>query len=196
MTLSNKITISRIILIPIMILMLYIPPLRSIETVLNLDLGELLFGSIFIIASFTDFLDGYLARKRQEITSFGKFLDPIADKLLTISAILYIVFERTEHSWWWILIIVVLFREFIVSALRMMAAKSTVIAASYFGKLKTVVTMIAVILILFNGFGLYHLMGNSAYYVTDAIFYLAILLTALSGIDYVIKNRNVILESI
>ena len=84
MTISNKITISRIVLVPVMILMIYIPPLRKIDTIFNLDLGELLFAILFVIASFTDFLDGHLARKRNEITTFGKFLDPIADKVLVL----------------------------------------------------------------------------------------------------------------
>lgn len=196
MTLSNKITISRMVLIPIMIIMLFIEPFTKINTVFNLSLSELLFAIIFTIASFTDFLDGYLARKRNEITDFGKFLDPIADKLLTISAMLYITMHRTMYDWWWILIIIVLLREFVVSAIRMLAAKEdNVIAASFFGKLKTAVTMIAIILILFNGFGLYHIMKENAHYVTDVIYYIAILLTFLSGLDYLLKNKEIVLKS-
>ena len=91
MTLSNKITISRILLIPLMVLMLYIPPLKDIKTIFNLNLAELLFAILFVVASTTDFLDGYLARKRNEVTTFGKFLDPIADKLLVLSGMLYII---------------------------------------------------------------------------------------------------------
>lgn len=196
MTLSNKITISRMVLIPIMIIMLFIEPFTKINTVFNLSLSELLFAIIFTVASFTDFLDGYLARKRNEITDFGKFLDPIADKLLTISAMLYITVHRTTYDWWWILIIIVLLREFVVSAIRMMAAKEDhVIAASFFGKLKTVVTMVAIILILYNGFGLYHIMKENAHYVTDVIYYIAILLTFLSGLDYLLKNKEIFLKS-
>lgn len=176
--------------------MLFIEPFTKINTVFNLSLSELLFAIIFTIASFTDFLDGYLARKRNEITDFGKFLDPIADKLLTISAMLYITMHRTMYDWWWILIIIVLLREFVVSAIRMLAAKEdNVIAASFFGKLKTAVTMIAIILILFNGFGLYHIMKENAHYVTDVIYYIAILLTFLSGLDYLLKNKEIVLKS-
>ena len=193
MTISNKITISRILLIPIMIIMLYIRPLREINTIFNLDLGELLFAILFCIASFTDFLDGYLARKRNEITTFGKFLDPIADKLLVLSGMLYIIQYKTDYTWWWILVIVVLFREFVVSALRMIAAKDKVIAASFSGKIKTVVLMIAMIMILFNNFGLDYLMGTNAHYVSDVLFYAGILLTAYSGFDYVFKNKDAFL---
>lgn len=193
MTLSNKITISRIILIPVMILMLYIPPLRSMNTIFDLDLGELLFAILFVVASFTDFLDGHLARKRNEITTFGKFLDPIADKLLVLSGMLYIITFKTTYTWWWILVIIILFREFVVSALRMIAAKDKVIAASFSGKLKTVVLMIAMIMILFNDFGLSHLMGENAHYISDVLLYIGVLLTAYSGFDYVYKNKEAII---
>ncbi len=192
MTISNKITISRIILVPIMILMIYIPPLRKIETIFKLDLGELLFAIIFVIASFTDFLDGHLARKRNEITTFGKFLDPISDKVLVLSGMLYIITYKTNYDWWWILVVIVLFREFTVSALRMIAAKDKVIAAGFSGKLKTVVLMIAMTMILFNNFGLDHFMNGNAHYISDVLFYLGVALTAYSGFDYVFRNKDAI----
>lgn len=193
MTISNKITISRIILVPVMILMIYIPPLRKIDTIFNLDLGELLFAILFVIASFTDFLDGYLARKRNEITTFGKFLDPIADKVLVLSGMLYIITYKTNYDWWWILVVIVLFREFTVSALRMIAAKEDlVIAAGFSGKLKTVVLMIAMTMILFNNFGLDHFMDDNAHYISDVLFYIGVALTAYSGFDYVYRNRQAI----
>ncbi|MGI6359790.1 MAG: CDP-diacylglycerol--glycerol-3-phosphate 3-phosphatidyltransferase [Acholeplasmatales bacterium] len=193
MTISNKITISRIVLVPIMILMIYIPLLRKIETIFNLDLGELLFAILFVIASFTDFLDGYLARKRNEITTFGKFLDPIADKVLVLSGMLYIITYKTTYDWWWILVVIVLFREFSVSALRMIAAKEdNVIAAGFSGKLKTVVLMIAMTMILFNDFGLDHFMNGNAHYISDVLFYLGVALTAYSGFDYIYRNRSAI----
>ncbi len=193
MTISNKITISRIILVPVMILMIYIPPLRKIDTIFNLDLGELLFAILFVIASFTDFLDGYLARKRNEITTFGKFLDPIADKVLVLSGMLYIITYKTNYDWWWILVVIVLFREFTVSALRMIAAKEDlVIAAGFSGKLKTVVLMVAMTMILFNNFGLDHFMDGNAHYISDVLFYIGVALTAYSGFDYVYRNRQAI----
>src|SRR5690554_1652725 len=193
MTISNKITISRIIIIPIMIIILFIEPLKNIGTILNLSLAELLFGILFIVGALSDILDGQLARRRDEITDFGKFLDPIADKLLTTTALLYIASERTEHSWWWVLIFLIIAREFIVSAIRMTAAKDdVVIAASIYGKIKTTVTMIAIIAILFNGFGLYHIMGDSATIVTDILFYISVLATVLSGLDYAVKYKSAI----
>lgn len=190
MTISNKITISRIIMIPIMIIFLFIKPFKEINTFLNLNLSELLFAILFVLGALSDILDGQLARRRNEITDFGKFLDPIADKLLTTTALLYIAAERTTHTWWWVLIFLIIAREFIVSAIRMNAAKDdVVIAASIYGKIKTTITMIAVIAILFNGFGLYHIMGSSATIITDVLFYISVLATVLSGIDYAVKYK-------
>ncbi len=197
MTISNKITLSRIILIPIMILVILLPTFNNIETIFTLSLGELLFAVLFVIGSFTDFLDGYLARKRNEITTFGIFLDPVADKLLTITAILYIVTEKTSHSWWWSLVVVILLREFMIMAIRTIAAKDNkVIAANIFGKIKTFITMISIILILFNGFGLVNILGEWFNYFIDGTFYLAILVTLVSGIIYLVQNKEVIFEDL
>lgn len=192
MTVSNKITISRMIILPIMIIILFIPPLNKIETsFLDLNLAELIFGILFVIGALSDILDGQLARRRNEVTNFGKFLDPIADKLLTTTALLYIASYRTDHTWWWVLILLIIAREFIVSAIRMQAAKSdVVIAASVYGKIKTTITMIAIIAILFNGFGLYYIMGDSATIITDILFYISVLATILSGLDYALKYKS------
>lgn len=194
MTISNKITISRMIVIPVMIIILFIEPLTKIETIFNLNLAELIFGIVFVLAALTDILDGQLARRRNEVTDFGKFLDPIADKLLTTTALLYIAASRTEHTWWWVLILLIISREFIVSAIRMTAAKNDiVIAASIYGKLKTTITMIAIVAILFNNFGLYYLIGeDAATIVTDILFYVSVLATVLSGLDYVFKYAKTI----
>ncbi len=196
MTLSNKITVSRIILIPIMILVILLPSLKNKLIIFNLSLGELLFAVLFVIGSFTDFLDGYLARKRNEITTFGIFLDPVADKLLTLTAIMYIVTEKTVYNWWWTLVVVILLREFIVMAIRTIAAKENkVIAANIFGKIKTVITMISIILILFNGFGLVQKLNNIGQYLLDGTFYLAVLATLISGIIYLVENREIVFTS-
>ncbi len=194
MTISNKITISRMIIIPVMIIILFIEPLTKIETIFNLNLAELIFGIFFVLAALTDILDGQLARRRNEVTDFGKFLDPIADKLLTTTALLYIAAFRTEHTWWWVLILLIISREFIVSAIRMTAAKNDiVIAASIYGKLKTTITMIAIVAILFNNFGLYYLIGeDAATIVTDILFYVSVLATVLSGLDYAFKYAKTI----
>lgn len=194
MTISNKITISRMIIIPVMIIILFIEPLTKIETIFNLNLAELIFGIFFVLAALTDILDGQLARRRNEVTDFGKFLDPIADKLLTTTALLYIAASRTEHTWWWVLILLIISREFIVSAIRMTAAKNDiVIAASIYGKLKTTITIIAIVAILFNNFGLYYLIGeDAATIVTDILFYVSVLATVLSGLDYAFKYAKTI----
>lgn len=196
MTISNKLTISRMLVIPIMIIVLFIPILRDTTTIFNLSLAELLFGILFTLGSMTDWLDGYLARKRNEITTLGKFLDPIADKLLVITAMVYIAIFRTEYiSFWWILVLIVIFRELLVSAVRMLAAnKQVVIAASWFGKIKTIVTMPTLVLILFNRFGLDSILGSHGHYLTDILFYISVLLTLLSGLDYLYKNRAVLKE--
>lgn len=196
MTISNKLTISRMLVIPIMIIVLFIPILRDTTTIFNLSLAELLFGILFTLGSMTDWLDGYLARKRNEITTLGKFLDPIADKLLVITAMVYISIFRTEYiSFWWILVLIVIFRELLVSAVRMLAAnKQVVIAASWFGKIKTIVTMPTLVLILFNRFGLDSILGSNGHYLTDILFYISVLLTLLSGLDYLYQNRAVLKE--
>ena len=139
MNLPNKITLCRIILVPFMLLV----PLFGIEaTVLGIKVENLIILAIFLIASFTDFLDGYLARKNNLVTNFGKFLDPIADKLLVITALIMLVSVGKTPTW---IPVVIIAREFIVSGIRMLAAgEGNVIAASMLGKIKTVSQMIAI----------------------------------------------------
>ncbi|MBR0350504.1 MAG: CDP-diacylglycerol--glycerol-3-phosphate 3-phosphatidyltransferase [Clostridia bacterium] len=152
MNLPNKLTIFRIILVPIMVI---IPYLGIKGDFYGIPYSFLIMDLIFIIASITDKLDGYLARKNNEITTFGKFLDPLADKILVLSAMLILV-DSSYHLPVWIPIIV-LTREFIVSGYRLVAVEKggKVIAASKWGKLKTVTQMIAVIgaFIDINNFG-------------------------------------------
>ena len=151
MNLANKLTIFRIILVPIMIIVTFfnIPGeflgTPTISWILNL---------IFIIASITDKLDGYIARSRNQVTTFGKFLDPIADKILVITAMIILVEMGKLPAW---IPTIVVFREFIVSGYRLIAVEKggKVIAASIWGKLKTVTQMIAIILAFIdnNSFG-------------------------------------------
>lgn len=143
MNLPNKLTIFRIILVPIMVIIPYL----GIEGQWNgIQISYLIMDAIFIIASITDKLDGYLARKHNEITTFGKFLDPLADKILVLSAMLILVESANYKLPVWIPIIV-LSREFIVSGYRLVAVEKggKVIAASNWGKIKTVTQMIAII---------------------------------------------------
>ena len=142
MNLPNKLTIFRILLVPIMVVI----PLFNIEgSFFNIPISYWIINIIFVIASITDKLDGYLARKNNQVTSFGKFADPLADKILVISALVMLV-EATRLPAW--IPIIVLAREFIVSGYRLVAVEKggKVIAASFWGKLKTVTQMIAIIL--------------------------------------------------
>ena len=143
MNLPNKLTIFRIILVPLMVI---IPYLGINGTWNEIPISFLIMDVIFIIASITDKLDGYLARKNNQITTFGKFLDPLADKILVLSAMLILVDSNTFMLPVWIPIIV-LAREFIVSGYRLVAVEKggKVVAASNWGKLKTVTQMVAII---------------------------------------------------
>ena len=142
MNLPNKLTIFRIILVPIMVI---IPFFGIKEDLLGIPIEYWLIEFIFILASLTDKLDGYLARKNNQVTTFGKFLDPLADKILVLAAMVMLV-EMTKLPAW--IPIIVLAREFLVSGYRLLAVEKggKVIAASNWGKLKTVTQMIAIIL--------------------------------------------------
>ena len=189
MTTANKITLIRFIMIPIMVLIIYINPLKTDIGFLNLSIGSFIFAIMFVIASFTDFLDGYIARKYNQITTFGKFLDPIADKVLVLVAMLYLMILDPSRVPLWAVMIVII-REFVVTSIRLIAvSEGKVIAASPYGKLKTASTMFALVILLFNDFGLTPWIGN-------IIFWFAILMTLISGIDYFWKNRKIILASI
>lgn len=146
MNLANKLTIFRIILVPIMAI---IPYLNLQGDFMGLSLTYFLMLLIFIIASITDKLDGYIARSRNQVTTFGKFLDPLADKILVLTAMVLLVELRKIPAW---IPIIVLAREFLVSGYRLIAVEKggQVIAASIWGKLKTVTQMLAIILIMFD----------------------------------------------
>lgn len=204
MTIANKLTIFRIFLIPVMIIFAVIPGLNNNNLFWGITTGQLIFMIIFIIASFTDFLDGYLARKRNEITTFGKFLDPIADKLLVLTALIFlIVFPRWNGSkvipQILVGVTVIIIREFVVTGIRLLAVdKGKVIAASKLGKIKTATTMVAIIIMLFNGFNIAHSIANKPVmdWFSLIFFWLAILFTIISGVDYFVKNKEIIFESV
>lgn len=188
MTTANKITVSRFLIIPIMIAIIYIEPLKGDIGFFNLTIGGFIFAILFVIGAFTDFLDGQIARRYNQMTTFGKFLDPIADKVLVIATMLYLMVTVTHRVPIWAVAIVIT-REFIVTTIRLIAVeKGDVIAASIYGKIKTATTMVALIILLFNDFGLTHWIG-------DVAFYIAIFMTVVSGVDYFMKNRNIIFES-
>ena len=189
MTTANKLTLIRVIIIPIMIALLYIQPLKTNSGFLDLSWSGLFFGILFVIAGFTDLLDGYVARKYNQVTTFGNFLDPIADKILVITVLLYLLTIMPGRVTIWAVMLIIV-REFLVTGVRLLAVeRGVVIAASPYGKLKTAATMFALFVLLFNDFGLTPWIGNIA-------FYIAVILTVLSGIDYLVKNRQMILVSI
>ncbi len=201
MNLPNKITLSRIFVVPI--LMIFIipipdpiinagflnsirPQLVAINQFIALY-GGYIAAAIFIIASSTDAVDGYIARKRKLVTRFGKFLDPIADKLLVTAALLALVQNGQVNGWAAMLIIS---REFIVTGLRLVAAgEGIVIAASKLGKLKTVLQDIAIVAALLNNFPISLI---SDIHFDDYAMLLAVIITVYSLYDYIKKNLNVI----
>ena len=145
---------------------------------------------IFLIGAISDFFDGYLARKHNLVTSFGKFMDPLADKLLVFAALILLLKQNNVLAPW--VVIVMLGREFVVSGLRMLAAeKGEVIAAGLLGKIKTNIQFLLIVLLLLFGETNIHLVWIVNYIVMAA----AVVSTLWSGIDYVVKGKNIIFES-
>ncbi len=201
MTLPNKLTLFRIVLVPVMVIVAFIPALHTPIFGGAMSLANLINLIIFIVASSTDFLDGYLARKNNLVTTFGKFADPLADKLLVISAMIILCLQINEmqpaNAWYlpgWV-IIAILCREFIVSGIRLVSVeRGKVIPAGWTGKIKTATTMIALIFLF-----LYEIpIGGIAIFgiVGAILMYLALIFTIISGVEYFWKNRQFILESI
>lgn len=149
--------------------------------------------AIFVLASLTDMLDGKIARKYNLVTNFGKFIDPIADKLLVMSALVVLVSQDRMPAW---ACIIMLAREFAISGLRLVAAdKGTVIAAGWLGKIKTVLQMLAVcaLLLLVPVTGT-PLLGQPGVIFADILLYAATFMTLWSGIDYILKNRSALAD--
>ncbi len=184
MNLPNKLTVFRVMLIPVFVFFMLVPDIPGAKWY------ALLF---FCLASVTDFFDGYLARKNNLVTDFGKFMDPLADKLLICSALIALCSNGRFPAW---IVIVIIAREFTISGFRLIASDNgRVISASMWGKVKTVVQMFAVIFLIcdFNNVSGTGLKGTGAVYVIEQCFiYLAMALTVISLIDYIIKNRDVI----
>lgn len=193
MNLANKLTIFRIILVPIMML---IPVFNLTGDLWGIPLTYLIMDFIFILASLTDKLDGYIARSRNQITTFGKFLDPIADKILVIVAMLMLV--EVDKIPYWIPAIVVI-REFMVSGYRLVAVgkEGNVIAASIWGKLKTATQMIglAVAFIDKNAFGAIFTQNLTGFdlllnLVTTIMLIVSVIATIVSGIGYLKGSKE------
>ena len=198
MNLPNKITIARILLVPIMMLMPYIG--ITAKTSFGLPIVNIIILIIFLVASFTDYLDGHIARKRNIVTNFGKFLDPIADKLLVLAALVMLVEAGIIPGW---IPIIIAAREFMVSAIRMLVAtEGKVIAASKLGKIKTVTQMVAISLAFLdtNYFMSFVCGGLTGFalilnILMSAAMLLAVIATIWSGVDYFMKSKDVVLQS-
>lgn len=183
MTLPNKLTLLRVLLVPVMVIIYYISYLHEQIIYNEISLASIIMVSIFVVASLTDFLDGYLARKFNQVTTFGKFADPLADKLIVMAALMILVQMNLVYMW---IVVIILSREFIVSGIRLVAVgEGDVIAASKLGKYKTASTMVAIIVVfIFPGL------------IADILIYISLALTVISGVDYFLKNKAIILKSI
>ena len=177
MNLPNKLTVLRVIMIPFFVAALLY------DGGANQNMRYVA-AALFIIASPTDMLDGKIARKYNLVTNFGKFMDPLADKLLVCSALICMIELRELPAW---MVIIIISREFIISGFRLVASDNgVVIAASYWGKFKTTFQMIGVVLLIFNIPVLSTL--------TTIIVWIALALTVISLVDYIVKNVGVLTE--
>ncbi len=174
MNLPNKLTLFRMVLVPVFVVFMMAPiPYNRIWALI-----------VFIVASLTDTADGYIARKYNMVTDFGKFMDPLADKLLVCSAMICLIDTNQLASW---IVIIIIAREFIISGFRLVAADNgIVIAASMWGKVKTVCQMIMIILLVWD-------LNYFWFWILQQIFiWLSLALTIISLVDYLYKNRGVL----
>ncbi|MDD7391166.1 MAG: CDP-diacylglycerol--glycerol-3-phosphate 3-phosphatidyltransferase [Lachnospiraceae bacterium] len=176
MNLPNKLTIIRVLLIPFFVFFMLVPAAGDASRYIALI--------IFIAASLTDLADGKIARKYNLVTNFGKFMDPLADKLLVCSALICFVEMQLLPAW---IVIIIISREFIISGFRLIASDNgVVIAASYWGKFKTTSQMIMIVLLIAQ-------LPGTVFDILEQLFvYIALILTVVSLIDYLIKNKDVL----
>jgi CDP-diacylglycerol--glycerol-3-phosphate 3-phosphatidyltransferase len=174
MNLPNKLTVLRVILVPFFVVFLLLS--KTTESMKWIALV------LFIVASLTDFLDGYLARSRNLVTTFGKFMDPLADKVLTISGMICLIELGRIPSW---IVVIIVAREFIISGFRLIATEhGIVIAANYWGKWKTTFQMIMIILMIIN--------IPALQMVTTIVMWIALALTVISLATYIMQNMEVV----
>lgn len=175
MNLPNKLTVLRVLLIPFFLVFLMVDAIPY---------GKWIALVLFVIASLTDTFDGAIARKRNLVTNFGKFMDPLADKLLVCSAMIALIELEKIPSW---VVIIIIAREFIISGFRLVASDNgVVIAASWWGKIKTIIQMTMVIVLICD------FRGQVFYVIEQILIYVSLALTVISLMDYIIKNRKVI----
>lgn len=176
MNLPNKLTMFRVILIPFFVLFMLVD-ITTADKWIAL--------AIFIVASLTDLLDGKIARKYNLVTNFGKFMDPLADKLLVCSALICLVEMAKLPAW---MVIIIIAREFIISGFRLIASDNgVVIAASYWGKFKTTFQMVMICLLIAD--------IGAISLITNVIVWIALILTVVSLIDYLLKNKDIMKET-
>ncbi len=196
MNLPNKLTTIRLLSVPLFIIV-YLIPYQSLGIEIpvfdvlstSLSLLDIILFLVFALSALTDYLDGYIARKQHLITTFGKFIDPIADKLIVNTTLLLLASTHAIHI---IIPIIMISRDIIVDAIRLVASqKNVVLAASYLGKAKTMTQMIAICLLLLN-----NIVFAGLHIPMDQIMiWLATLISFVSGVDYFMKNRQYIMES-
>ena len=175
MNLPNKLTVLRVLMIPFFVVFMLMDIVPGMDKWIAL--------AIFVVASLTDLLDGKIARKYNLVTNFGKFMDPLADKLLVSSAMICLVEMGRLPAW---IVIIIISREFIISGFRLVASDSgIVIAASHWGKFKTVLQMVMIIVMIMD-------FGPSFAMLETILIYVALILTVVSLIDYVAKNKEVL----
>ena len=179
LTIASKITIARICLIPLFVACYYI---------FHEGWQVIIPTLVFVLAAVTDWVDGYLARSRNEVTNFGKFMDPIADKLLVAAAFVLLVYDGRMNA---VSCIIIMSREFIISGFRLIAVeRKLVIAAGWLGKIKTVTQIIAIILLMLNNFPFSYI-GIPMDHIMEAV---CVIFTIWSGVDYIVRNRKVLLD--
>lgn len=196
MNLPNKLTTIRLLSVPLFIIV-YLIPYQSLGIEIpvfdvlstSLSLLDIILFLVFALSALTDYLDGYIARKQHLITTFGKFIDPIADKLIVNTTLLLLASTHDIHI---IIPIIMISRDIIVDAIRLVASqKNVVLSASYLGKAKTMTQMIAICLLLLN-----NIVFAGLHIPMDQIMiWLATLISFVSGVDYFMKNRQYIMES-
>lgn len=191
MNLPNKLTLLRVILVPFFVIFMLLSTRGAQMTdamdayTMSFIVWRILAVIVFLAAAFTDFFDGYIARKYNYITDFGKFMDPLADKLLVCSALILFTAEGSLVSW---VVIIIIAREFIISGLRLLAAeKDVVIAASMWGKVKTVFQMILCVVLILPGWSI--ILGSLFMGILIAV---VVILTLASLVDYFYKNISII----
>ena len=199
MNLPNKLTVFRIILVPIMVL---IPYFNIQGEFLNIPISWIIIDIIFIIAAITDKLDGTIARKRNLVTNFGKFLDPIADKILVLGAMVMLVEMAKLPAW---IPVIVLFREFVVSGYRLIAVEQggKVIAASIWGKIKTATQMVAIIMMFLDKYSFAAVLNSATRgtmntfelifnVITSILMFVSVIAAIFSGWDYIKGGKDLL----